>query len=124
MGWHDGSALWKVTWPRPVVLGCALDLLPLDDRESDGQRCARMFYSMDGRWWSGDGGSDGAATAVSDGRTEADAEPVFVVQLSSDEDVQTRAFYPAATGVLAGRFRFKEADCRFSPPDSSYMYLC
>lgn len=39
--WHNGGSDYTTTWPRPVVVGCAVDL------ESNP---TRMFFSTDGKW--------------------------------------------------------------------------
>jgi len=39
--WHKGSTSWGEVWPRPVVIGCALDL---------DVTPPSMFFSVDGTW--------------------------------------------------------------------------
>lgn len=39
--WHDGPEDWDRVWPKPVTVGCAIDL--------DSTR-KRMFFAMDGIW--------------------------------------------------------------------------
>jgi len=84
--WHDGDEPWDIAaWPRPVTLGCALDLA-----------ARKMYFSVDGVWI---------------------AEPVFQnVQFSG-------SMFPAASGILAGAFRFASREWTHGPPDATYLGL-